>query len=105
MEPRHPWLAPGGLVFAAFTFRIALGHIFTYYGGDAPGYTAIGKNLAAGHGYSLAAHSPYVATDIRLPGYPAVRGHEKVRTYGHEKSALMATRSPRFWPREVRTPR
>jgi hypothetical protein len=72
MEPRHPWLAPGGLVFAAFTFRIALGHIFTYYGGDAPGYTAIGKNLAAGHGYSLAAHSPYVATDIRLPGYPAL---------------------------------
>ena len=34
-----------------------------------------------------------------------VRGHEKVRGYGHEKSALMATRSPRFWPREVRTPR
>jgi hypothetical protein len=69
-EPRHPWLAPGVLVCAAFAFRIVLGHIFTYYGGDAPEYTAIGKNLAAGHGYSIATHSPYVATDIRLPGYP-----------------------------------
>ncbi len=32
-----------------------------------------------------------------------VHGHEKVRTYGHERSALMATKSPHFWPREVRT--
>jgi hypothetical protein len=34
----------------------------------------------------------------------SVHGHEKVRTYGHERSALMATKSPQFWPREVRTP-
>jgi group II intron reverse transcriptase/maturase len=35
---------------------------------------------------------------------PGVHGHEQVRTYGHERSALMATKSPHFWPREVRTP-
>jgi len=34
-----------------------------------------------------------------------VRGHEKVRTYGHEKSAPMATRSPHLWPSDVLTPR
>ncbi len=34
----------------------------------------------------------------------SVHGHEKVRTYGHERSALVATKSPQFWPREVRTP-
>jgi hypothetical protein len=33
-----------------------------------------------------------------------VHGHEKVRTYGHERSALMATKSPQFWPPKVRTP-
>ena len=34
-----------------------------------------------------------------MPLIPAcVRGHEKVRTFGHEKSALVATRSPQFWP-------
>ena len=35
----------------------------------------------------------------------AVRGHEKVRTYGHEKSAPVATRSPQFWSSVVLTPR
>jgi hypothetical protein len=35
----------------------------------------------------------------------AVRGHEKVRTYGHEKSARVATRSPQLWPSDVLTPR
>ena len=34
-----------------------------------------------------------------------VRGHEKVRTYGHEKSAPVATRSPQFWSSDVLTPR
>lgn len=34
-----------------------------------------------------------------------VRGHEKVRTYGHEKSAPVATRSPQLWPSDVLTPR
>ena len=34
-----------------------------------------------------------------------VRGHEKVRTYGHEKSARVATRSPQLWPSDVLTPR
>ena len=33
-----------------------------------------------------------------------VHGHEKVRTYGHERSALVATKSPQFWPPKVRTP-
>ncbi len=70
--PRHPWLAPTVLVFFAFAFHIVLGRVFTYYGGDAPEYTGIAKNLAVGHGYSTAAHAPFVATDIRLPGYPAV---------------------------------
>jgi hypothetical protein len=43
-------------------------------------------------------------TLVQLFSTGAVHGHEKVRTYGHERSALMATRSPRFWPPEVRTP-
>jgi len=47
----------------------------------------------------------YFSEFARSAGIVDVRGHEKVRTYGHEKSALMATKSPRFWPREVRTPR
>jgi hypothetical protein len=34
-----------------------------------------------------------------------VRGHEKVRTFGHEKSAPVATRSPQLWPSDVLTPR
>jgi len=34
-----------------------------------------------------------------------VRGHEKVRTFGHEKSAPVAMRSPHFWPSDVLTPR
>src|ERR1700683_4869634 len=33
-----------------------------------------------------------------------VRGHEKVPGYGQLKSPLVATKSPRFWPREVPTP-
>lgn len=66
------WVFPGLLVVMAFVFRIVLGHSFTYYGGDAPGYTAIAKNLAAAHGYSIASHAPYAATDIRLPAYPAL---------------------------------
>ena len=33
-----------------------------------------------------------------------VRGHEKVPGYGHEKSPLVATGSPRWWPAEVPTP-
>jgi hypothetical protein len=61
---------PFALVALAFIFRLLLGHEFTYYGGDAPGYTAIARNLAAAHGYSIAHHAPYIATDIRLPGYP-----------------------------------
>ena len=38
-------------------------------------------------------------------GLAAVRGHEKVRTFGHEKSAPVAMRSPQLWPRDVLTPR
>ena len=69
-ERRFLWLLPGLLVFVSFAFRIALGVLFTYVG-DAPQYLALAKNLAAGHGYSIATHAPYVASDIRLPGYPA----------------------------------
>ena len=35
----------------------------------------------------------------------SVRGHEKVPGYGHEKSPVVATGSPRWWPAEVPTPR
>jgi len=69
-----PWVVPGGIAVVAFVFRIVLGHRFPDFGGDAPGYTRIGMNLAAGHGYSLARHAPYLATDIRPPGYPALLG-------------------------------
>jgi hypothetical protein len=67
-----PWVFPAVLVAGAFFFRLWLGHLFSYFGGDTPGYTKIAKNLAAGHGYSLAQHAPFYATDIRLPGYPAL---------------------------------
>jgi Dolichyl-phosphate-mannose-protein mannosyltransferase len=66
------WVLPGLFVTLAFVFRLILGSSFSYYGGDAPGYTAIAKNLAAAHGYSIASHAPYAATDIRLPAYPAL---------------------------------
>jgi len=33
-----------------------------------------------------------------------VRGHEKVPGFGQLMSPLVATKSPRFWPREVLTP-
>ncbi len=69
---QHDWAIPALLVGCAFGFRVLLGSVFTYYGGDAPGYTIVGRNLAAGHGYSVATHAPYLATDIRLPGYPAL---------------------------------
>jgi hypothetical protein len=69
---RFSWLLPGLFVFVAFAFRIAIGAVFTYYGGDAPQYTALAKNLAAGHGYSIATHAPYVASDLRVPAYPVL---------------------------------
>jgi hypothetical protein len=72
VTPRHAWAVPAFIVGCAFGFRVLLGHIFTYYGGDAPGYTIAARNLAAGHGYSIATHAPYVATDVRVPGYPAL---------------------------------
>ncbi len=67
---RKPWVLPGVLVVAAFFFRIILGYVFTYYGGDARSYTPIGENLAAFHGYSMANHAPYLPSDVRLPAYP-----------------------------------
>ena len=66
------WAPVAALILIAFGFRVVLGYFFTYYGGDAPGYTRIAENLASGHGYSLAHHAPYVSTDVRLPGYPAL---------------------------------
>jgi hypothetical protein len=65
-----PWVFPAALVLLAFCFRILIGHFYSFFSGDTPGYTAIAKNLAAFHGYSLSPHAPYAATDIRLPGYP-----------------------------------
>jgi hypothetical protein len=32
-----------------------------------------------------------------------VRGHERVRTFGHDKSAPVAMGSPQFWPSDVLT--
>src|SRR6185437_11302073 len=69
-SPRFLWLLPGLFVLVAFAFRLALGAVFTYYGGDAPQYTALAKNLTAGHGCSIALAAPYVASDLRVPGYP-----------------------------------
>jgi hypothetical protein len=46
----------------------------------------------------------YPGLGLVLPVALGVRGHEKVPGFGHEKSPLMATKSPRFWPREVPTP-
>ena len=69
---RRDWAFPALFVGCTFGFRVAIGYLFTYYGGDAPGYTIIGRNLAAGRGYSVATHAPYLATDIRLPGYPVL---------------------------------
>ena len=66
------WVAPAAIVLFAFFFRLFLGRTFTYFGGDAPQYSRLGKNLAAGHGYSLAHAAPYLASDVRLPAYPAV---------------------------------
>ncbi len=63
------WALPAVLVGCAFGFRIVIGYVFTQYGGDAPGYTLLAKNLVAGRGYSIATHAPYVATDVRVPAY------------------------------------
>jgi hypothetical protein len=41
-------------------------------GGDAFDYLTAAHNLAAGHGFSYAAHAPYSPSDWRLPGYPAL---------------------------------
>ena len=53
---------------------------------------------------------PRAIIEALIPGVLAlpqrvVRGHEKVRTFGHEKSAPVATRSPQLWPSDVLTPR
>lgn len=39
---------------------------------DAFEYNRLAENLRKGHGFSMAAHAPFVASDIRLPGYPAL---------------------------------
>ena len=43
---QRDWAIPALLVGCAFGFRIAIGYLFTYYGGDAPGYTVIGRNAS-----------------------------------------------------------
>ncbi len=66
------WLPVTGLMIVAFVFRLVLGHYFQQLTGDAPEYTSLAHNLAAGHGYSTVSAPPYLASDVRLPGYPAV---------------------------------
>ena len=66
------WLIPVGLSVVAFVFRLIVGNANAQFGGDAPQYTGLAKNLAAGHGYSYAHTAPFLASDIRLPGYPAL---------------------------------
>ena len=56
------------------------------------------------HESSRATKHEYNLMALALNEYFVVHGHEKVRTYGHERSALMATKSPQFWPPKVRTP-
>jgi hypothetical protein len=67
--PRR-WLPILGL---AFVVRLAAGILSgSTVGGDAGEYLRLAHNLAAGHGFSLASHAPFVPTDWRLPGYPAL---------------------------------
>jgi hypothetical protein len=69
---RPDWMVPFGFAIVAFVFRIFLGKENSQSGGDAREYTAIAKNLAAGHGYAFAHTAPYLATDLRVPAYPAI---------------------------------
>ncbi len=60
------------LVFA-FAIRIVAGVLSGMtIGGDASEYLQLAHNLAGGHGFSLAQHSPFTAMDWREPGYPAM---------------------------------
>jgi hypothetical protein len=57
----------------ALALRLAIGlpqHVGT--GGDQSGYLILGRNLANGHGFSLATSPPYTASDFRMPGYPVL---------------------------------
>jgi hypothetical protein len=69
---RPDWVVPLGFAVVAFIFRLFLGKENTQLGGDAREYTALAKNLAAGHGYSFAHTAPYLASDLRVPAYPAI---------------------------------
>ncbi len=42
--------------------------------------------------------------DVPMEPLLLVRGHEKVLAGGHVRSPLVASKSPRWWPREVPTP-
>lgn len=73
-----------GLVAAAFLVRLVYGvssKLLT--GGDAQQYLALAHNLASGHGYSLSQHAPYVVSDYRMPGYPALLAIVDVLGGGH----------------------
>jgi hypothetical protein len=65
------WLPVAGIVLLAFVFRLVLGHYVQDYIGDSGDFTGIARNLAAGHGYSVVRSPPFIATDLRWPGYPA----------------------------------
>jgi hypothetical protein len=69
---RPAWALLTVILVAAFCFRFLLAYRFAFYGGDAAGYTTLATNLASLHGYSVAHTAPYVASDIRVPAYPAL---------------------------------
>src|SRR5664280_1281219 len=71
-ETGSPWVIISVILVAAFCFRILLGYHFAFYGGDAAGYTTLATNLSSLHGYSVAHQAPYIASDIRVPAYPAL---------------------------------
>jgi hypothetical protein len=69
---RH-WLVGWVVVLIALAIRLAVaGPAKVPVSGDAAEYLRLGKNLALGHGYSLAAQAPFWASDWRMPAYPAV---------------------------------
>ena len=66
------WAPLAACLVLAFVYRLVLGHFVLVFKGETATYLAIAHNLAAGHGYSKVTSPPYLATDLRWPGYPAL---------------------------------
>jgi len=66
------WVPVAACLLLAFVFRLVLGHYVLVFKGETATYMAIAHNLAAGHGYSKVTTPPYIATDLRWPGYPVL---------------------------------